>query len=129
MLLRLPYGADTEPVDPFEFEEMPSPPVNEDYLWGNPAVPCACLLGQAFTEAGGAFEAGDYAQLDGLPVHAYKVDGESTMTPCAEYWLTETEAERLAGNGLIPVCSIRGRDAVMVFRFQSLAGRRLSFGG
>ena len=37
-LLRLPYGKNTVPLESFDFEEFPEPPVHEDYLWGNPAL-------------------------------------------------------------------------------------------
>ncbi len=41
-LLRLPYGAKTDKIEAFSFEEMPgvldgSPPRRVDYLWGHPA--------------------------------------------------------------------------------------------
>ena len=52
VLLRLPYGARTDEIDQFEFEELPPGGDHEAYLWGNPAVACAMLIGKAFTERG-----------------------------------------------------------------------------
>src|SRR5260370_36828504 len=50
-LLRLPYGAQSSPIDAFPFEEMPpAAPVHSHFLWGNPALACLALL----TAAGGA---------------------------------------------------------------------------
>ena len=42
------------------------------------------------------------------------------MTPCAEVWLSDAEAEAWTDQGFIPLRSIRGRDAVRIDRFQSL---------
>ena len=44
-LLRLPYGEKTDATERFAFEEMPDTPEHERYLWGNPAIACAYLLG------------------------------------------------------------------------------------
>src|SRR5215469_7181839 len=51
-LLRLPYGSQTSSVESLPFEEMPEPPVHDGYLWGSPAVACACLLGLAYNRHG-----------------------------------------------------------------------------
>jgi type VI secretion system protein ImpC len=51
-LLRHPYGAKTEPIEIFEFEELTAKPEHDRYLWGNPCFFCACLLAQAFSEEG-----------------------------------------------------------------------------
>ena len=120
-LLRLPYGAETDPIDAFDFEELPEGFPHERYLWGNPGVACACLLGQTFAQHGWGFRPGVLDQLGGLPVHAFKKDGESEMKPCAEAWLTDRAAERISGEGLMSLRSVKGSDAVQLFRFQSVA--------
>ena len=51
-LLRLPYGKGTDPISAFDYEEMPPDPQHDGYLWGNPALLCACMLGQAFGQTG-----------------------------------------------------------------------------
>ncbi len=119
-LLRLPYGKSTDAIERFDFEEAATPPVREGYLWGNPALACACLLGQSFSESGGEFSADDNLELRGLPAHVYKEGGESKMTPCAEIWMSESTAEDLMDKGLMPFQSIRGRDAIRLARFQSI---------
>lgn len=43
VLLRLPYGTKTDPVEAFAFEEMPSGRDPDAYLWGNPAFICGPL--------------------------------------------------------------------------------------
>ncbi|HEY1207391.1 MAG: type VI secretion system contractile sheath large subunit [Bryobacteraceae bacterium] len=120
-LLRLPYGKDTAPVELFAFEEFGPAPEHESYLWGNPAFACVYLLGEAFRQAGWDMQPGLAREIDGLPLHVYKEDGESKVKPCAEVLMTEEGAEALLENGVMPLASIRDRDAVRLIRFQSIA--------
>lgn len=120
-LLRLPYGKQTDPVERFAFEEMQPPPAHENYLWGNPALLCVLLLAQSFSEAGWDLRPGMHQEVDGLPLHVYKRDGESVAKPCAEALLTEPAVERMLDLGVMPFVSPVGRDAVCLVRFQSLA--------
>lgn len=120
-LLRLPYGSETSPLESFEFEEFLGAPSHEAYLWGNPAFALALLLGGSFSTAGWEMRPGSVSQLENLPLHTYKVDGESLSKPCAEVLLTEEAVERILDQGLIPLVSYRGRDWVRVARFQSVA--------
>ncbi|HEV3334377.1 MAG TPA: type VI secretion system contractile sheath large subunit [Bryobacteraceae bacterium] len=119
-LLRLPYGKNTYPVEAFDFEEMPAS-VHTEYLWGNPAFACACLLGQAFREDGWQLRLGQYSQLDELPLHVYDQDGESQSKPCAEVLLTESDTEFLLDQGLMPLAAVRDQGAAILVRFQSIA--------
>jgi type VI secretion system protein ImpC len=121
-LLRLPYGQGTDPIEPFDFEELPDGCEHERLLWGNPALACACLLAEAFRHYGWGFRPGVVQEIDGLPLYVYQEAGESYMKPCAEAWLTDRAAEAILGQGLIPLLSVRGRDAVRLVRFQPLAG-------
>ncbi len=120
-LLRLPYGKKTDPIESFDFEEMPEAPSHEDYLWGNPAFACAALLAQSFSEYGWEMRPGAHAQIDGLPLHVYQRDGESELKPCAEALLTEDAAAHILENGLMPLVSLKERDSVRLVRFQSIA--------
>jgi type VI secretion system protein ImpC len=120
-LLRLPYGKKTDPIESFDFEEMPGSPLHQDYLWGNPAFACALLLAQSFNEYGWDMRSGVHAQIEGLPLHVYEQDGESELKPCAEALLTEDAAERILENGLMPLVSVKERDAIRLMRFQSIA--------
>ncbi len=118
-LLRLPYGKETSPIDSFPFEEMPEMK-HSDYLWGNPAFLCVSLLAQAF-EASGWDGESIPRRVDGLPVHIYREDGEALAKPCAEVLMTQTDAIALLEAGVMPLVSIKGQDAVMLLRVQSVA--------
>jgi type VI secretion system protein ImpC len=122
VLLRLPYGKQTDPVEQFPFEEMPEGSTHGNYLWGNPAVACAYLMAEAFSQSGWGFGPESLGEIDDLPAHVYREAGTSEMKPCAEAWLTDRGAEAIADKGLIPLLSVRGQGAVRLGRFQSLAG-------
>jgi type VI secretion system protein ImpC len=120
-LLRLPYGKDTDPTEQFAFDELAEGSSHERYLWGNPAVACAYLLAEAFSRHGWDLRAGIPREVDGLPLHVYQEEGESQLQPCAEAWLTERAADAILSKGLMPLLSVRGRDAVRLGRLQSVA--------
>lgn len=107
-LLRLPYGARTDPTEHFAFEEFTGAPAHEDYLWGNPSLLCLVLL-----ESPG--------MLTGLPLHVYERDGQTLLQPCAETLLPLTVAEAMLERGIMPVLALSDRDAVRVARLQSVA--------
>jgi type VI secretion system protein ImpC len=116
LLLRLPYGTHTSPIDSFPFEEMPGAPAHQHYLWGNAAVACLAVLvrGEA-----------DNLNLDGLPAHTYKQDSEWKMTPCAELFMTETQVLALIDQGLMPLVSYKDRPLVRLAGFRSVTSQRL----
>ena len=120
-LLRLPYGGDTVPLESFSFEEMPEQPVHEQYLWGNPSFACAYLLAQSFVREGWSFQQGQVMDIEGMPLHVYKEQGESVVKPCAEVVLTEKAAEKILDKGLLLLLSYRNQDVIRLARFQSLA--------
>jgi type VI secretion system protein ImpC len=120
VLLRLPYGADTEEIERFTFEELEGDAPHSSYLWGNPAVFCATLLAQGFTENGPGLSAGGSSQIDGLPLHLVKRGGETVTKPCAEVVMREEDALALLEAGFIPMCGLRDQDVVRVPRIQSV---------
>ncbi|HYP28074.1 MAG TPA: type VI secretion system contractile sheath large subunit [Blastocatellia bacterium] len=120
-LLRLPYGAETEPVTQFDFEEMPGAPSHEDYLWGNPAYACAYLMARAFEEYGWDFKPGVIRDIENLPLHTYEEGGQHKAKPCAETLMTERAAESIIERGIMALASIKDRDAVRLLRFQSIS--------
>ncbi len=120
-LLRLPYGSATDEVESFGFEEMPESPQHERYLWGNPSIACAYLMGEAFSRYGWQMRPGIVQDIEGLPAHVYKVNDVSELKPCAEVLLSESSAELLLDRGFMPLASIKGSDRIRLVRFQSLA--------
>jgi type VI secretion system protein ImpC len=120
-LLRLPYGKQTESTELFAFEEFPESPRHEEYLWGNPALACAYLLGEAFSESGWEMRPGEITEISGLPAHIYNADGESHLKPCGEALLGEQATDAILDRGLMPFISMKGSDAIRLVRFQSVA--------
>src|SRR5215472_803773 len=120
-LLRLPYGEETSRLEAFDFEEFHGSPAHEEYLWGNPAFVVALMVGQSFGDAGWEMQLGPRSQMENLPLHTYRSDGDLQVKPCAEVLLTEEAVERILDQGLIPLVSYKGRDAVRVGRFHSIA--------
>ena len=121
MLLRLPYGKQTDAIDAFDFEELTPERVHEDYLWGNPVLACALLIGRAFLARGWNMEPGDELEVDDLPAHVYVDEDESKLQACAEAYLSERTADAILERGIMPLVSYQNRNAVRVFRFQSVA--------
>jgi len=120
-ILRPPYGEDTDAIDSFEFEEMPDASIHSFYLWGNPSVACALLLGQSFSRSGWDLQPGAVLDIDGLPLHVYKEGGESMIKPCAEVVFTEQAAETIIEKGIMPLLSFKSQDMARLARFQSIA--------
>ena len=132
LLLRLPYGAKTEEVERFEFEELrPTSPIgdHEKLLWGNSAFACAELLGRSFEARGWAMQPGDHLEIEDLPAHIYEEAGAARMTPCAEVYLSERTADAVLERGLMPMLSFRDRNVARLARFQSLADPPASLSG
>jgi len=120
-LLRQPYGKTSDPIEAFPFEEMPANPGHESYLWGNPALLCGHLLATAAADEALEAEYEEGGEVGGLPLHKFTSDGETQVKPCAEAWLNDRAAAAILSHGIMPVMSIRGRDAVQVLTLQSLS--------
>jgi type VI secretion system protein ImpC len=120
-LLRLPYGKDTDAIERFAFEEFGETYGHEDYLWGNPALACVCLLGQEFSESGWQLDPGARRDVENLPLHTRREDGRAINQPCAEVILSDRAAQRILDAGLMPLVSMRDHDKIRLVRFQSIA--------
>jgi type VI secretion system protein ImpC len=121
VLLRLPYGHGSDPVETFAFEEFVGPPVHDEFLWGNASLAMAVLIGRAFTERGWNMEPGDEREIGNLPAYTFVRDGEREMQPCGERFLTESQIQSMLNAGLVPIASRRDSHAVVAIRFQSVA--------
>ena len=113
-LARLPYGARTEPVEGFDFEEAVEGPDASGHLWANAAYAMAANIARAFRlygwcvrirgiDTGGAVE--------GLPILTFPTaDGESDRRCSTEVALSERREAELARNGFIPLVHCKGTD-------------------
>jgi type VI secretion system protein ImpC len=123
ILLRLPYGKDTVPVDGFNYEEKVDGTDHSKYLWGNAAWAlgarltsafalygwCACIRG---VESGGLVE--------GLPVHTFQTgEGDIAMKCPTEAPITDRREKELADLGFIPLVHCKGTDYAAFFSVQS----------
>ncbi len=120
-LLRAPYGAKRDPVESFTFEEVKGPPVHSSLLWGNASFGAAATIAAALRENADAMPLEDVLEIGDLPLYVFEDDGESKMQPCAECWLTEQGWQAALARGVIPIVSVRGRNAVRLVRVQSIA--------
>lgn len=122
ILQRLPYGAHTDPVDAFRFEELEGDPAHEGYLWGNPALGLAFLIGRGFTEQGWEMTLDAQLDLEDLPSHIRRnQNGETLQQPCAEVLMSESVAQGFLELGVMPLLSYRARNAVRLLRWQSIS--------
>ncbi|HOW76557.1 MAG TPA: type VI secretion system contractile sheath large subunit [Candidatus Competibacteraceae bacterium] len=129
VLLRLPYGRKTDPVEQIEFEEMPMGRDPDAYLWGNPAFVCARLIAAAFVENGEGFSPGDVLELEDLSAHVYEEAGERVMQSATEVLLSEQVVQAVLARGLMPLLGHRQRHAIRLARFQSLAEPAMALAG
>jgi len=121
LLLRLPYGKRSDPIEAFKFEEFDAKPEHEEFLWGNPALALGLLIGRAFTARGWEFEPGDLREIGDLPAFSVQVDGQAQLQACAEQFFGDEVAQDMLAAGLMPLVSHRTRNALTVPRFQSVA--------
>jgi type VI secretion system protein ImpC len=122
VLGRLPYGAKTDAIDGFAFEELAGTADHEGYLWGNPALVCAELIGRSLIADSSDAETPEIAlDVSDLPAHVRDVDGERELKPCAEHLLSLRIGEEILKRGLMPVLSFRDRNAARFLRLQSIA--------
>ena len=121
ILMRLPYGAATDPITAFTFEEMPAERPHDAYLWGGGAPALALLAGRAFQQDGWQMDLGAALDLEDLPSHVYTDDGERHQQPGAELLISEEAGQALLERGLMPLLSWRQRNAARLLRWQSVA--------
>jgi len=121
MLLRLPYGAKSDPVESFAFEEFGGLAKHDDYLWGNPALACAEVIARAFLEEGPGMSIEGPLDIDDLPADVRDQDGERRLQPCAEFALPIRVGEEMTQRGMIPLLSYGNRNAVRVMGIRSIS--------
>lgn len=123
ILLRLPYGPDTVPVEGFNFQEDVDGRDHRKYLWGNPAW----ALGQRITNAFALYgwcaairgvEGGGI--VEGLPTHTFKTDEGDIALKCpTEIAITDRREKELDSLGFIGLIHCKGTDYAAFFGGQT----------
>jgi type VI secretion system protein ImpC len=123
-LARYPYGAKTDPVDEFDFEEDTEGADHNKYCWANSAYAMATNITRAFkyfgwcsrirgVESGGAVEE--------LPVHTFPTDDGGVDMKCpTEIAITDRREAELAKNGFMPLLHKKNTDFAAFIGAQSL---------
>ena len=123
-LARLPYGARTDPVEEFDFEEETEGDNHNKYTWANSAYAMATNITRAFklfgwcsrirgVESGGAVE--------GLPVYTFPTDDGGVDMKCpTEIAITDRREAELAKNGFMPLLHKKNTDLAAFIGAQSL---------
>lgn len=127
-MLRIPYGEKSEPIDPFDFEELITHESVDKFLWGHSSTLVGLSLGLSYMEQG-LKKINIHANMDinEMPYHFYTdSSGDQIALPCAEQLLTETEIGEIIRQNLIPIVSIKGRPQVQIGSMSSLSGKNLA---
>ncbi len=125
VLARLPYGAKTEPVEEFSFEEDTDAHKGEKYAWMNAAYAMGANINRAFKEYGwcarirGVQSGGE---VEDLPSHTFPTDDGGVDLKCpTEIAITDRREAELAKAGMIPLCHRKNSDRAAFIGAQSLA--------
>ncbi|RQP25408.1 type VI secretion system contractile sheath large subunit [Piscinibacter terrae] len=123
-LSRLPYGAKTNPVEEFNFEEETAGGQHGAYTWANSAYAMAVNINRSFKmygwcsrirgiESGGAVE--------GLPAHTFPTDEGGIAMKCpTEIAISDRREAELAKNGFMPLVHRKNSDFAAFIGAQSL---------
>jgi type VI secretion system protein ImpC len=123
-LARLPYGAKTNPVDGFDFEEDTSGAQHDKYSWCNAAYAMAANITRSFktwgwcsrirgVESGGAVE--------GLPTHTFPSDDGGVDQKCpTEIAISDRREAELSKNGFLAMVHRKNSDFAAFIGGQTL---------
>lgn len=123
VLSRLPYGAKSDPIDEFAFEEEPGGDTNK-YGWMNAAYAMVVNVNRAFKEYGWCtrirgVESGGL--VSDLPTHTFATDDGGIDQKCpTEIAITDRREAELAKLGLIPLIHRKNTDQAAFIGAQSL---------
>lgn len=123
ILLRLPYGPSTVPVEEFNYVENVDGKVHEKYLWGNAAWALGLRITTAFalyswTAAIRGVEGGGL--VEGLPVHTFLTDEGDIAVKCpTEVAITDRREKELSDLGFIALIYCKNSDYAAFFGGQT----------
>jgi type VI secretion system protein ImpC len=124
-LSRLPYGAKTDPVEEFDFEEDTSGADSTKYTWQNAAYAMGVNINRSFKQYGWCtrirgVESG--GTVDNLPAHVFPTDDGGVDMKCpTEIAITDRRSAELDKMGLMPVVHRKNSDMAAFIGAQSLA--------
>lgn len=122
-LSRVPYGANTDPVEEFDFEEDTSAG-SDSYVWANSAYAMAVNVNRSFKEYGWCsrirgVESG--GAVEGLPVHTFPSDDGGVDMQCpTEVSIGDRREAELAKNGFMPLLHRKNTDTAAFIGAQSV---------
>ena len=123
-LSRLPYGAKTNPVEAFAFEEDTAAADHSRYTWANAAYAMATNINRSFKQYGWCsrirgVESG--GAVEGLPVHTFPTDDGGVDMKCpTEIAISDRREAELAKNGFMPLLHRKNSDFAAFIGAQSL---------
>jgi type VI secretion system protein ImpC len=124
-LARMPYGAKTNAVEAFDFEENTGVSGEHDkYTWSNAAYAMGVNITRAFKEYGWCsrirgVESGGVVQ--NLPVHTFPTDDGGVDMKCpTEIAITDRRENELGKNGFMPLSHWKNTDYAVFVGAQSL---------
>ncbi|WP_095587970.1 type VI secretion system contractile sheath large subunit [Actibacterium ureilyticum] len=121
---RLPYGAKTDPVEAFAFEEDTEGADSSKYSWVNAAYGMAVNINRSFKEYGWCsrirgVESG--GALENLPSHTFPTDDGGVDQKCpTEIAISDRREAELAKNGMMPLIHRKNSDLAAFIGAQSL---------
>lgn len=124
ILMRLPYGPDTIPVEGVNFVEDVDGKDHKKYLWGNAAWALAQRITNAFSLYGWCaairgVEGGGL--VEGLPTHTFTTDEGDIALKCpTEIAITDRREKELNDLGFIALCHCKGTDYAAFFGGQTI---------
>ena len=123
-LSRIPYGAKTEPVEEFDFEEDTEGADHSKYCWSNSAFAMASNVNRAFKTYGWCSQirgAESGGMVEGLPTHTFPTDDGGVDMKCpTEIAITDRREAELAKNGFMPLSHWKNTDFAVFVGAQSL---------
>ena len=123
-LSRLPYGAKTNPVEAFDFEEDTGSADHSKYTWANAAYAMATNINRSFKEYGWCsrirgIESG--GAVTNLPTHTFPTDDGGIDMKCpTEIAIEDRREAELARNGFMPLVHRKNSDFAAFIGAQSL---------
>jgi type VI secretion system protein ImpC len=123
ILMRLPYGPDTSPVEEFDYREDVDGRDHSKYLWGNPAYALGVRITNAFaqykwTAAIRGVEGGGI--VEGLPTHTFRTDEGDVAAKCpTEIAITDRREKELNDLGFISLVHCKNTDRAAFFGGQT----------